>query len=720
MRVTQDLSQDWRFRLGDAEGAEDAAFDDVGWEPMCLPHTWNAADTFTPTRGYYRGKGCYRKRFTLSDEACLQKVSIEFGAGFAVAGAWINGKQAGTFMGGFTGFTLDATDHVRPGDNLVAIALDNAHNPDVLPGKEVPDYNLYGGLYREAALVLKDRLHIPQYGVAITTPTVSRAIATLRVGVLVRNERDGPEDWTCTASLHDRDGKLVIERRESQRLGPDTERVVVFYFPGIRELNLWSPDDPYLYTLSATVEQDETVVDAETVSFGFRTFEFTRDDGFILNGQPLKLRGVNRHQDYPGLGNALPERLQVHDAELIKEMGANFVRTSHYPQHPAFLDACDRLGLLVYAEIASWQHIGGEQFMRNAQAMLRQMIARDRNHPSIILWGLLNEGRHRDLFARLNAAAHNADPTRATVYAENQPDEGRQLGTVYVPDVLGINYELPHIDDIREGLPDLKLLSSEHTNADSAVRGHLDTELAQVNKLKTDTDIIDAHRYLAGGALWSMHDYGTDYEPVWPIQHSGVLDAYRLPKAGFYYLKCRWRREPMLYFCGHWTWPGQEGQPRPVTVVHNCDSVELLLNGRPCGTQQENPARWGIPYEPGELTAIAQKARRKGRKTLRTAGAPASLKLFAYPTTLEADGRDVAEVTVWLVDDAGATVPRAGEVHFAVGGPAVLRGIGGEPTTQLAAGLGRILVQATTTPGPIRVTARYQDLSATTLDLTAE
>ncbi|MDQ1257640.1 MAG: beta-galactosidase [Candidatus Hydrogenedentes bacterium] len=720
-RVTSDFSQNWRFNLGDVENAQASALDDSAWESVTLPHSWNAADTFTPSRGYHRGKGWYRKRFTLDKKALRKKLFIEFGAAFAVADVWLNEQSIGRFMGGFTGFTLDVTDHIAEGENLIAIALDNTHDPDVLPGKEIPDYNLYGGLYREAALVLKDRLHIPEHGVAVTTPTVSPAIATITAGIVVRNERRGREECTCTASVRDASGALVIEKREALWLESGAERLIVFSFPGIRNPALWSPANPYLYTLAATIEQEKTIVDNETVSFGFRTFEFTRDRGFILNGQPLKLRGVNRHQDYPGLGNAVPHRLQVRDAEIIKEMGGNFVRCSHYPQHPAFLDACDRLGILVYEEIASWQYIGGEQFMRNAQAMMRQMIVRDKNHPSIILWGLLNEGRNRDFFARLNATAHRADPTRPTVYAENHPEEGRQLGTVTVPDVLGINYELERIDAVRALLPDQKLLSSEHTNADFAVRGETETELLQIDRIRGDLNKIEARPYMAGGALWSMHDYGTDYEPVWPIQHSGVLDAWRLPKEAFHYIKSRWSREPALHICGHWTWPGQEGVTRTVSVVHNCDAVELFLNGQFLGQREHmNPARWEVPYTPGTLAAVGIIDGRRGQKTLKTAGPPSRLNIVATPNRIRADGSDVAEITVWVTDEAGTTVPCEGKVVFAVEGSARLRGVGGLPETPMTAGTGRILVQAAMETGPIRVEARYAQLPPVTLDITAE
>ncbi len=713
---TQAFSQEWCFHAGLVPwwGPKGYAQDleDTAWPKVVLPHCWNAADTFTPCRGYYRGVGWYRKRIDVPAAWQGRKVFLEFGAAFALADVWINEEHAGQFMGGFTGFAIDATDFLRPGSNLLAVRVDNTHNPDILPGLEELDYNLYGGLYREVSVVVTDEVFIPQYGVTITTPTVSRERATARVWAAVRNDRDAAVHARCVVAIHDPDGAPVAEVFAEQSI--ESGGAARFELPAldIPSPALWSPDTPHLYSATTRVEVDGAVVDEVVTPFGLRWYEFTVDDGFFLNGEHLKLRGVNRHQDYPGLGNAVPPRLQARDAELIKEMGGNFVRASHYPQHPAFLDACDRLGIIVYEEIASWQYIGGEQFAKNAEQMMREMIARDKNHPSIILWGLLNEGRARDLFERLHRVANEADPARLTVYADNRPAEGKETGTAHVPDVLGINYKLPHLDEIRADLPDRKLVSSEHTNFCHTRRGDFEMDLGQVERLKNDTDIIEAQPFMAGGALWCMHDYGTDYVMSWPIQCSGVLDVYRLPKAGFHYLRSRWSPDPVVHICGHWTWPGLEGQARPVAVVTNCEEVELFLNGASLGVRSgENPACWDVPYEPGELKAVGQYGGQDVEYILRTAGVAARLILEASPATLACDGADVSEVTLRVVDDESVLVPQAeGLAVFDLDGPAHIRGIGGQPVTPVHAGVGRIAVQAATTPGQVLLRAAFRGL----------
>ena len=709
------FSMGWYFRLGEYErpggGQALGRFEQgPGWDPVDLPHSFNAQNTFVPVRGYYRGIGWYRKHFALSPEQASRKVFLEFGAAYSVADLWVNEHHLGQYMGGYTGFSADATEFVKPGDNLVAVKVTNVHDPDVLPGKDIPDYDLYGGLYRKAALVIKNRMYIPQYGIRVTTPQVSESAAVAHVAVRVRN--DYADQRTCTAKVQllDPAGKNVGEKALSTTLSPGAEKTLDFTFGPIPNPALWSVDTPRLYSAHVQLGDGATPSDEDAATFGFRWYQFKVNDGFFLDGKRLQLRGMNRHQDYPGLGNALAHRLQVRDAEILKSTGVNFVRLSHYPQHPVFLDTCDRLGILVYEEIASWQYIGGEQFMRNAEAMMRQMIARDANHPSIILWGLMNEGRSRPTFERLQRAARASDPTRLTVYAENNPDEGKKLGTVEVPDVLGINYETNRIDQVHALLPNCKLVTSEHSNA-GARRGDLDAEMKQIDQVKANLDILESRRYMAGSTLWCMHDYGTDYWPVWPEQHSGALDSTRLPKELWYYLKSRWTQEPMVHLCGHWTWPGEEGKPRAVTVVTNCPSVELFLGAQSQGVRKgEDPMRWDVVYEPSALKAMGSCGGRELTDELRTAGPPAKLEVDANPHDLEVLHTDVSEITVRVRDAQGTLVPIAGEVHFEVAGPGVLRGIGGAPIAKISAGVGRILLQCATNPGEITVRATFENL----------
>ena len=725
---TRAFSQGWLFHSGDTPWWQPTGekFDAVldRWRKVVLPHCFNAEDTFTPARGFYRGAVWYRKTFTLPPEASGRKVFIEFGAAAMLADVWINERHAGQFMGGYTGFGVDATDLMHPGDNLIAVRVDNSHDPDVLPGLHAHDmdYVVYGGLYREACVVVKDMVHIRQHGVTVATPVVSNETANLQISVVVANDCLEPVEYECRAILRDAHGKAAAETSgRAVLLGRATATVQLDMIEVVNPA-LWSVDDPNLYSIEVQLVRNGEPVDAEFVTVGLRWFEFTPDRGFFLNGKHVKLRGLNRHQDYPGLGNALPPRLQVRDAELLKEMGANFVRLSHYPQHPAFLDACDRLGILAYEEIASWQYIGGEMFARNAEWMLREMIRRDKNHPSIILWGLLNEGRSKCLFDRLHQAAKECDPTRPTVYADNRPKEGMERGTVFVPDVLGINYELEHLDEFRAALPGLKFVSSETTNYEHRRRGDVTQDIAQVGRLMDETGVVEQREYMAGMALWSMHDYATDYELSWSVQPSGVFDACRFPKGGYWFLRSRWSGEPVVRIIGHWNWTGREGEDIPILVCSNADSVELFLNDRSLGAKPgKYIARWEVPYTRGTLRAVARCGNAITEHCVRTSGRPAALLIESSPEILIADGADSAEVTITVVDQAGEPVlDEDGYAAFRLEGPATLRGIAGIPSAKVLAGRARIVIQAKTEPGNIVVRAAYRGLPEATVILRSQ
>jgi beta-galactosidase len=748
------LYHDWRFLRADEPEAWQPSFDDSSWKVVSVPHCFNAEDTFLPIRGYYRGPAWYRCRLPQSvggaSGAHIELVAL---GAFAVTKVWINGAWVGEFMGGFTGFRVDLTPHlVAEGENVLAMRITNEHDPEVLPGKDIPDYNLYGGLYREVELRLTDPLHIADRGLLLSTPSVSHSSGEIALQVRVQNRRRRPVPGRVAVTVLGPGGETASGGEREFHISEGGDELVPVPLPAVQNPKLWSPDAPNLYQLCATLSDDSGVVDSDAINFGFRWYEFDTDRGFFLNGRPLKLRGVNRHQDYPGLGNALPAAFQAYDVQLIKEMGGNFVRCSHYPMHPAFLDACDRLGLLVYAEIASWQHIGGERFADNAVAMMEEMIARDRHHPSIILWGLLNEGREAALFRRLNETAHRLDPDRLTTYAENNPEDALELGTARIPDVLGLNYRTDDLDDLRAKLPGAKLFSSEHTNADAARHGDIEKEVWQMFRVLHDVDQIDRREWMAGSALWCMHDYGTDYGVVWPLQKSGIFDAWRIPKAGAVALRARWTDAPLVHIVGHWNHTGLEcadshfephlagagrqfatsglarpgvqalfdayvkrGQPVPVVVISNLERVELFLNGRSLGARARSKGFvWYVPYEPGVLRAVAQTPHGEIRDERRTAASPditGTIRLETLHAELPANGTDITLVTATIVDKEGVPVPDiARAISFRVSlddkdGGADLFGVGGLPGIIAQNGQARIVLRAGRTPGRLRITA---------------
>ncbi len=699
-----DFSRNWRFRLGESQGAEDPGYDDGEWERVSLPHSFNDVDTFLPPRGYYRGPAWYRKSFP---KPSGRVVFFRLDALWGKARVWLNGNDLGEHLDGLVGFQLDLTEHLVGGTNTLAIRIDNSPDPRVLPGKPIPDYNVYGGLCGEAWIVTKSAAYFPWRSIVVTTSVVGDDRA--EVDVVAPLGGQGKGDVRSRLRIVDPEGN---EEVATGAIGPGIDGSFQFHCE-IPSPRLWHPDRPELY-LAEIELVSEQVLDIEKVRFGIRKITFTEDNGFLLNGERLQLRGVNRHQDFPGLGNALPPSLNRLDVKLIKAMGGNFVRTSHYPQHPSFLDACDELGVLVYEEITTWQFIGGEEFISSADSMMADMIRRDRNRPSIILWGMMNEGRSRRLLERLKATATKHDPTRPTVYAENKLADGVTQGTVFVPQVLGINYMLESIDAFHSAYPHARLLVSEHTNADRSIRGDLEQERVQAQRITSDLDTIESRPFLAGSTLWSMHDYGTDYEPVWPIQRSGVLDEYRVPKEAYHMLAVRWSHEPVLHIASDWNRSHVEGDEVEIRVYTNCSQVDLSLNGKSLGTKAgANPVIWKVPYSPGELSATAG---REGRPVLcETVISPGPARGLAlkYPETIRADEMDCAILLAQVVDEDNRPTPTyEKEIAFTVRGPGRIVGLGGSTSALTRAGLAVILVRSTGRKGRILVTASGEGISS--------
>ncbi len=701
---TSDFGEGWVFQLGEALGASSPGYDDSGWEEVRLPHSFNAADTFIPVRGPYRGPAWYRKRFRHAGKG---NVFLRFDAVWGKVHVWLNGEDLGEHTDGLVGFELELTDHLVSGQNLIAIRVDNSHDPRVLPGKRLPDYNVYGGLCGDVWLVNKGPCFFRWRSLAITPREVGEGRAKVDIVAAMASKDRVGRKVRATARITDPDGTEIAH---TGQVSPSLAGTFTFHCE-IPSPRLWSPDSPQLYGVEITLFVDGVPVDSEAERFGIRSFSFDENKGFIINGRRVQLKGVNRHQDFPGIANVLPERLNRRDAELIKEMGGNFVRTSHYPQHPSFLAACDELGILVYEEICTWQFIGGKAFIDSANAMMAGMIRRDRNHPCIILWGVMNEGRSKKMFERLKQTAMELDPSRPTAYAENTLAEGVSLGTVFITDVLGVNYQLESLDALHAAYPRLKILVSEHTNA-TVPRGNPDDEKRQAERIARDLDLIESRPFVAGSALWSMHDYGTDYEPVWPIQRSGVLDEYRNPKEAFHMIAARWRKDPVVRIASSWNRPHRENEIVEVRVYSNCD-VELQVDGKSLGSKPPgNPAIWQVPYTGRRIDAIGRRADDLVRDTMVAPGKASRIRL-SCPAQMRSDGKDAVLVVAAVTDDEGNPVPDyEKEVTFRARGPGRLYGLGGSQSATLRTGVTGIILRSVGRKGRITLSASAPGLQS--------
>ncbi len=724
-RQILDFNQNWLFEKDDWVGLNNAShedWNDSNWEKIRLPHSWNDEDTFDNVRGYYRGFGWYRKHFKICEEHKGRKLYLRFGAIYVGAEIWVNGNYFGPFNSGYTPIQIDITDCIRWGkDNLIAIRVNNIHNDEIPPGRWRMDYNCYGGIYREVELISLSPVHLVESELFVTTPVVSKKRSEISVQLKVKNNSNEAAKTKVGCELFNKT-KSVAKFFQSMQVPAGLDLTLKNLNASIKNVKLWSTESPNLYSLKVTLYNNKNeAIDDLVTKVGFRDFQFDSNKGFFLNGKHLKLKGLNRHQCYPGLANAVPHRLQSEDVNILKDLGANFVRCSHYPQHPEFLNACDELGLLVYEELASWQHIGGEKFISIMDQMMEEMIRRDRNHPSIILWGLMNEGRSKIMFERLQKTAKFLDPTRPTIYAENHIKEAIELGTAFIPDVLGLNYKLQKYDELHKTYPHLKLTNSECTNPDGSILGNFETELSGLFKIKNDLDLIESRDYLGGACIWGMHDYGTEYKPVWPIQKSGVIDVYRRYKEAAYYLKSRWSKKTFIHISGHWTFPGEDGKIKNVYVWSNCDKVKLFLNGKIITKNSNEPNLWQIPYEPGELMALGKKSKREVNHILKTAGEPVKIVLSALSNEILADGYDAVPVEAKIVDQYGVVAPVNKKiVSFEISGPGKLIGIGGSTKIETAKGSAMILVQSTGNEGIISVLAKMEGLKQGQYQIRAE
>jgi beta-galactosidase len=524
-----DLSAGWEFIRRRAPRGWPAGRGPAG-ERVDLPHCWNADDDFREGIAYYRGPGAYRRTVNPGVQRPDARCMLETEGFYGIGALWMNGRSVARFDGQYLGLWLDVTDALRyAADNILAVSLTNRCGRRALPGIARPDFLLYGGLTGRARLVWRPLLRFRRGGVAVVTRTVSTSAPTAVVRAELVNASLYPRTARAAWRVRDADGRALAEAAGDTVTLPAGGTVCVETALSCPDAALWSPESPALYTLEGVLLEEGAERDRTGCRIGFREVEFRPRAGCFVNGRRVPLCGCNRHECRPGDGRALPPALHRADAEQIRGMGLNFVRLSHYPQHPAFLDACDALGLLVYAEIASWKSVRGGRWIRLAERQMRGMIERDRNHPGVILWGLGNEGRHRRAFRRLRAVVRALDPDRPTIYAENHWRRARRRGTLGIPDVWGLNYEFDALERGCEASRLRNVIVSECCNIPYAERGNAEAEADQVRAIEAMLARIRGKDWVAGFALWSFNDYGTLRKRRYR-RFCGLVDAWRRPK----------------------------------------------------------------------------------------------------------------------------------------------------------------------------------------------
>ena len=626
-RQVVSFCDDWRFTKGDPADAVTVELDDSGWQRVRLPHDWAIAGPFNPDENGYAGKlpwrgvGWYRKTFRLEATDAGRCVYFDFDGVMAFPKVYINGQLAGQWDYGYMSFRVDATDLVRFGeDNLIAVQADTReHGTRWYPG---------AGIYRKVTMTLCNPVHLGHWATFVTTPEVTDERATIRVESIVENHTAHEANVRTVLAIHDPEG-LRVARLEAHFKSPAGEDRAVGLSVVVPRPQRWDVDDPKLCRARLTVHRGDEVLDREDVAFGIRKFAFTADDGFHLNGRRVQLYGVNLHHDHGPLGAAFYPRAMERQLRIMKDMGCNALRTSHNPPAPEVLDLCDRLGILVWDECfdkwdATADRLRGVDLVEHNKRQLDNLVRRDRNHPSVVVWSIGNEiadvennrgGRAREQVRVLSDYVRSLDPTRPVGMGCYIPSA---VGTRVLEslDLTGWNYARRYAP-FRELFPDKPIVYSESASALST-RGFYELPLPTVKTdystaLQVDSydlnaapwsDIADAEfllmekdRFVAGEFVWTGFDYlgePTPFSQEARSSYFGIVDLCGIPKDRFYLYRSYWRPDATtVHILPHWNWPDRLGKNVPVFVYTNGDSAELFLNGRSLGrrTKGQIPPR---------------------------------------------------------------------------------------------------------------------------------
>ena len=778
-RRTVSLDRGWKFAFGNAAdpakdfgcgteyfnyltkansihntGPYSMKFDDSGWEPVDVPHDFVVRLPFSAEASHSHGYktvgwkypetsvGWYRRTFRLDSLDRGKHVAITFDGIFRDSRVWVNGFHCGGEPSGYLSQTYDITDYANfGGENVVCVRADAT--------LEEGWFYEGGGIYRHVWLTKTSPLHISQDGISISTTFrkgYSRALLNVRTDLF--NASHDTVKGSVRYSVLDAEGRQIAATtdegnptRRLRFLPMQTRRSAFQYIIPIDNPQLWSPDTPYLYTLVAQVVSDGKVVDEKRERFGIRNVVFDKDRGLLLNGKPLKIKGVNMHQDHAGVGAAIPDALQAYRIRRLKQLGCNAYRSSHNPMSPAMLDVCDSLGMLVIDET----RLAG--INANETSALRRMIERDRNHPSVILWSAGNEEwgiewdkKGERIAATMRDYCHLYDPSRPMTFATSGGP------TVEVPvDVAGYNYIMQNpVDEHRRNYPDRRCYGSEETTGCGtrgvyfpdaegrwmpALNRVMDQRDSTFNQIERGWRFYAERPWAAGCFFWTGFDYRGEPNPMkFPATGSqfGILDYCGFAKDEAEYLRAWWTDDTVLHILPHWNLAGHEGEEVSVWAYSNCDEVELFCNGKSLGRQtmpRYGHLEWTAVYRPGRLKAVGYKAGRRVCQTVvATAGAPAQIRAAADRTLLAADGADVAVVDITLHDRRGTLVPDANvPLTLSVEGNASILGVGnGNPAMQAAEqpaerqakvfsvetfnGCAQVILKTTDQPGDITLT----------------
>lgn len=776
-RTVLNFDKDWKFQLGDASGAENVNFNDSSWRTLNVPHDWSIEGQFsesnpaTPGGGALPGGvGWYRKTFTVSPADLKGCVFIDFDGVYENSQVWINGHSVGKRFYGYSSFRYELTRYLNSDNkkNVLAVRVDNSQQPN-------SRWYSGSGIYRNVWLVKTGRTHIRHWGTYVTTPEITPDMAKVSFSVQIINHTQKGQKLQVNTVIKDPSGTEVASGKMDTDEAKDSVVTVPFNFE-VKSPTLWNLDDPKLYSAVTGVYVDGKLVDNYTTPFGIRSFRFDADKGFSLNDRNFKINGVCDHHDLGPLGSAINTRALERQIEILKGMGCNAIRTSHNPPAPELLELADRMGMLIMDEAFDmWKkpknkfdyHLVWDEMHKKD---LQDMIRRDRNHPSIIIWSIGNEILEQwdstgiSIAKELAGYVHELDTTRPITSALNDPKPYNFIYRSGALDLVGFNYHQDLFPDFPKNFPGQKFIGTETVSA-LETRGYYDMPSDLIRRWpvqkgwkgpKPNADntcsaydnvsapwgstheetwkVIKKYGFLSGQFIWTGFDYLGEPTPYWwpsVSSYFGIIDLAGFPKDVYYMYQSEWTKKDVLHIFPHWNW--KEGQTVDIWAYTNADEVELFLNGKSLGVKKkqgdELHLMWRVPFTPGTLRAVSRK---NGHDVMvqevKTAGAPAKLVVTPDHSEIKADGSDLSFVTVDVVDDQGTLVPEAENlVNFKIEGPGTIVGVAnGNPVSHESPkapmrkafhGKCLVVVQSTDQPGTIKLTATSEGLPEAVVEL---
>ena len=782
VRSVENFCNDWKFHLGDIANGNDPALKDDDWRKLDLPHDWSIEGEFskdhpaTPGGGALPGGiGWYRKSFFVPESEKEKLFFIDFDGIYRNSEVWINGNYLGKRPYGYISFRYELTPYLKFGDkNVIAVKVDNSQQPN-------SRWYSGSGIYRNVWLTKTNKIYVDHWGTFITTPSVNENFAKVSIQIKVRNVFDKAVPIKVITEIFDSKNKKVGEVESQSNLNADS-LIELHQEVEIKNLELWSIEKPNLYKAISIIESEGKQFDDYETIFGIRTFEFNAEKGFFLNGKQVKIKGVCNHHDLGCLGAAINERALERQLEILKNMGVNAIRTSHNPPAPELLNLCDRMGFIVMDEAFDMWKTKKTEFDyaldwdKWYKRDLEDMILRDRNHPSVIIWSIGNEVMEqwiRDdsigivLTKELTKIVKNLDSTRPVTAACNGPEPENPLIKANVLDLIGFNYHQHLFEDFPKTYPNKKFIATETTSA-LATRGHYDMPSDSIRRWPKRWDlpltegnpdntcsaydncsapwgstheetwkIIKKHDFLSGMFIWTGFDYLGEPTPYsWPSRSSyfGIVDLAGFPKDVYYMYQSEWTDKPVLHVFPHWNW--KEGQLIDVWAYTNCDEVELFLNGKSMGTKRKSGddihLMWRLKFTPGILKAVGRKDGKEIlTREIKTADKPYKIFLEADRNVIKADGKDLSFVTVKILDKDGTLVPYADNlVNFEITGEGKIAGVdNGSQTShepfkanyrKAFNGLCLAVIQSNGKAGKIKLTAKSENLLPASIEIEAK